>query len=469
MNSTSSYAQGTSSPDQSHYPPSPSSTGTIALLGGIFLAARTITEGTPSEIARPVAIMVGIAIVISALFDSKRGLRNLFRTDLLCIIGLYFLTLTEFLFPQPDFDLMISTEQAVKGLNLILVGLAGLAIGRHLIPPKPMRSSWLQFGALSDSTLFKVIIVASFLGYFYKLYSVNFDLLRMFDEMLRPRFAQSWTRARIGGWLSLVTELSLLVSLIPPLTGIVWNRRSFPRLQFMMVNVLFAVTMFSSLAGGTRNVFIGYIASFLIAYLLTLPKNTVVNTILPSLLTVAIALYGSYQMLEFRTVGLRNYVNNQVYASDKPRQSLAVDFNLASLGLIADTIPNSHDYLGMEVLTWAIIRPIPRVFYPGKPEGLSVSIEEIVGAQGWTVAATYVGESYMMAGYWGVIGMSLFFGALAAWWNRLAMQQQSGYAMLVYAIGFLSAGVTMRSMFWLTTLILPILAIVFLKKAGVLR
>ncbi|NJL19671.1 MAG: hypothetical protein HC895_00780 [Leptolyngbyaceae cyanobacterium SM1_3_5] len=120
--------------------------------------------------------------------------------------------------------------------------------------------------------------------------------------------------------------------------------------------------------------------------------------------------------------------------------------------------------MGIEVITWSLVRPIPRALLPSKPEGLSVSIEEIMGVEGYTVAATYVGESYMMAGWFGAIGMSLFFGALAAWWNRMAMSQQSDYALVVYALGFFAAGITMRSMFWLTTAILPVIALIVFRN-----
>jgi hypothetical protein len=73
-----------------------------------------------------------------------------------------------------------------------------------------------------------------------------------------------------------------------------------------------------------------------------------------------------------------------------------------------DAMPQKHPFLGFEVIYNAVIKPIPRAVFPGKPEGLSVSIEEIVGAEGWTVAVTYVGESYMAAGWFGVFGIYSF-------------------------------------------------------------
>jgi hypothetical protein len=200
------------------------------------------------------------------------------------------------------------------------------------------------------------------------------------------------------------------------------------------------------------------------SYLLTLPRNNFRNTIIPILLAGFIAVYGSYHMLEFRTMGLRNYINNRVYASGETSETLAIDYNLSSIAPLINAMPSNYPFLGLEVLYVAAIKPIPRALFPAKPEGLSVSIEEIMGAKGWTVAATYLGESYMMGGWLGALVMSLFFGALAAWWNRMAMREQSDYALVVYALGFFAAGITMRSMFWLTTAILPVIALIVFRN-----
>jgi hypothetical protein len=451
--------------------PAASMAGTAAFLVGLAFAYQvSAVATTPTSIAQAAATPVAIALAVSLLFDAKRGLRNIFRADVLCLIGLYFLTLAEFLFPQLDFDTRLSAEQASKGIAVILLGLGSLAIGRHLVAPTAMKASWLNFGSISNALLFRIFIGSAFLGFLYMLISVNFDIVAMTNAMLGARFTQPWGRGRLGGWLTFITELALLLNIIPPLAGVIWNRRQgFPKWQLGLVVPIFLYTLFHGFAGGTRNVFVAYLATFLIGYLLTLPKNNFANTVIPAALVIVMAAVGSYHMLEFRTIGLRNYVQNGVYESGTGRETLAVDYNLAAIGLIADTFPEQHDFLGMEVLTWAIVKPIPRVLWSGKPEGLSVSIEEILGAQGFTVASTYLGECFMMGGYGAVIGMSLFFGAVAAWWNRLALQRHSDYAMLIYAIGFLTAAITMRSMFWFTTVILPVVCIVLLRRVGILR
>lgn len=449
-----------------YHPPAPTAAGTLCLLLGLFLAHSAYpAEATPATMASAVAIPVGIGFLASVFFDSRKGLWNLFRTDLLCIIGIYGLTLAEFLFPQLEFDRMTTVEQTANALNMTLLGIAGLAIGRHLISPQPIQSRWLQLQEISNSALFNIYGLAALLGFLFMLMSVDFNPIALIEGMLRPRFAVPWVRGRLGGWNTFLTELALLRYVIPPLAGVAWNRRqAYPAWQKLVMAGIFALTMFHGFAGGTRNVFIAYIATFVMGYLLTLPKTTFRNTIIPILIATVIAVYGSYHMLEFRNMGLRRYVEERVYESGSGRDTLAVDYNLSSMGPVIDAFPARHPYLGMEIVTWSLVKPIPRVLFPGKPEGLSVSIEEIVGAEGWTVAATYLGESYMMAGWTGVIGVSLFFGALAAWWNRMAMKQQSDYALVVYALGFFAAGITMRSMFWLTTAILPVIALIVFRK-----
>ena len=452
-------------------PPAPSVVGTTCLLLSIAFAYNQYpTQETATLMATVAARTVGIGFAVSVLFDCQQGLRNLLRTDLLCVVGIYGLTLAEFLFPQEGFEAMTTPAETALSLNIVLIGLASMVVGRHLVAPKPMSSSWLQLDDISNKALFKVFMVSAFLGFFYMLLAVQFNPVALIEGMIGPRFTEPWSRGSLGGWKTLLNELGLFSYIIPPLTGVIWNRRkNFSTIQVSIVLSIFLLVLFHSFASGTRNVFIAHLATFSMAYLLTLARNTLWNTVVPLLLIGAIAVYGSYHMLELRSIGLRNYVTKQVYASGESRKTLAVDYNLASMGWVADAMPKNYDFLGAELLVWSLVKPVPRAIWPSKPVGLSVSVEEIAGAEGWTVAVTYLGESYMMAGMFGVICVSMFFGALAAWWNRMALGQQSDYALVVYALGFFAAGITMRSMFWLTTAILPVVALIVFRKFSSVR
>lgn len=456
--------------NEQYYAPAPTIGGTACLLLGIaiaFISYPSQADAGIAAMASAASIPVALGFLGSVLIDLQKGLKNLFRTDLMCLVGIYGLTLAEFLFPQPEFDSMATVGQIFLSLNIVLIGIASLAIGRHLVQPKRITSKFLSVEDISNNALFQILCISAFLGYLYMLMSVDFNIFKMIDAMMGARFTQPWGRSRIGGAISLLTELSMMTYIIPPLTGIIVNRRkTFPKVQFVIVLLLFILVLFTGFAGGTRSVLVAHLSTFLMGYLLTLPKNTIINTATPILISFWIVGFGSYHMLEFRNMGLKNYIEGKVYDSEVTRDTLAVDYNLASLGWVASAMPEPYPYLGSELIIWSLVKPIPRVFFPGKPEGLSVSVEEIAGAGGWTVAVTFLGEAYMTAGMPGVIVISLFLGALAAWWNRMAVTPQSDYALVLYALGFFAAGLTMRSFLWLTTAALPVIALIVLRKYG---
>jgi hypothetical protein len=128
---------------------------------------------------------------------------------------------------------------------------------------------------------------------------------------------------------------------------------------------------------------------------------------------------------------------------------------------LTDIFPSSIEFLGWEIPFNALIRPIPRVLWPGKPEGLSVGIEEALGrsTDGLTIAATFVGEAYMAGGMLAVFFGGLFFGAAAGMWNWVRHQTNMQLNQLIYVSGFLCAAISMRSPLSAVPPMLPTLAL----------
>lgn len=477
MSATSSNVKATAQKDKVHYL-APSPVGSACILVGTAIAFVSYPSGElASEMATISSIPVGLGFFASVVFDVlKGGLRNLLRVDLLCVAGIYALTLLEFLFPQEGFNTLSNPVETDLALKIVLPGLAAFVIGRHLIKPRRMKSKMLTLDDLSNSALFQIYALSAFLGFLYMLNSVEFQLFgegSLVYHLQGGRFSQPWTRGALGGINSLITELALLLYVLPPLAGVIINRwRTFPILQLVFVLLVLLLTFFQGFAGGTRNVFVAYVATFLMGYFLTLKKNTILNTLIPIFLSVWFIGWASDHMLAFRNMGLRPYLEYELYnevevaGQEEKEDTFAVDYNLYSIGVVAKRMPTEIDYLGSELIIWSIVKPIPRAFWKGKPEGLSVSIEEIAGVYGYTLAVTYIGEAYMVAGIPGVICISLFLGALAAWWNRMGTTPQTDYALVVYALGFFAAGLTMRSFFWLTTAAMPVIALIVFRKYG---
>lgn len=446
----------------------PSITGSIVLLISAMLTyvslASYSAQAKPSVAAQQAAIYIGIGLLASIILDLRQGWRNLFRIDLLCLASLYGLTLLEFLFPQPSFNQSLATvESIIAAIHAVLLGITGIVIGRHLGKRKALKLRFLNFSQLQNKQILSLFLLASLLGFLWMLISVNFDLLRLISAMTGPRFGEPWARGRLGGITSLLSELRLLLLLVPALFGIIMTRfRTFPKGWFLIASIILGLTFLQGFCSGTRSLLVMYTASLLAGYLLNLSRNTFKNTVLPIIVAAIFLYFATYHMLQFRTIGLTAYLAG--YREGFLSDTFFVDYNLMSLGQVIEAMPERHNFLGWEVFYWALVRPIPRVLFPFKPEGLSVSIEQIVGAEGWTVATTYLGESYMAGGWIMVFVVSVAIGMFTAWWNRISVQTHSAYSMLLYASGFAAAAITMRSLFEFTTALLPALALVLYPR-----
>jgi hypothetical protein len=135
-----------------------------------------------------------------------------------------------------------------------------------------------------------------------------------------------------------------------------------------------------------------------------------------------------------------------------------VDYNLYAICRLVDVFPHKQHYLGWEIPFQALIRPIPRAIWSGKPEGLSSSIEDALGVEGVTISASFVGEAYMSGGMMATLVIALIFGALTGWWSYLASPKNSELGILIYASGFFATVISMRSLFVFTTALLPTVA-----------
>ncbi len=439
--------------------PRPDPTGTMLALVGLAVTAISISGTTSEEIAHFGALGVLVSIAVSASADLRRGVRNLVRADLLAIFSFYFLTLFEFLFPHPDFNLMVDPPGTVGAVRLCLIGFAGLFIGRHL-----SRGSTQPLREILTRPTPRVVILTLywscfFLGFWHMIAAVNFDFGKLIEAFIAPRFAQPWGRGQFGDWKALLVELAMLLNLVPPLAAIAFARhREYTALSLFLMACGLAFLLFQAFASGTRYIFHSYVITFAIGYAFAIDQRAKKSLFIVTAVALVLIVSSTVLMLQFRNMGLKNYLAGRHWETETKEQSLSVDLNLFSIAALQRAFPQEHHFIGLEVPYLAIIRPIPRAIWPGKPEGMSFSIEDAVGATGgWTVAATFVGEAYMSGGLWAVLATALFFGWFSAWWDRLASPANSQFGILIYASGFFAVVISMRSLFVFTTALLPTL------------
>jgi hypothetical protein len=387
------------------------------------------------------------------------GVRNLVRADLMAIFAFYFLTFYEFLFPQPNFNNMVDLKSAHLAMFCVELGFAGLLIGRHLVRPKKQPFSYTLTHEIPAIWIVSIFWACVFVGYLHMLIAVDFNIFEMLSDFMDARFSQPWQRGRLGDWKALLVELGLFIYLIPPLGGIMLARRHrYSKASLVCVSLGLALTFFYGFSSGTRNIFATYLVTFLIAYSFALPvarrKELVTMYVGCGFLMVASA----YVMLQFRTVGFHNWITGHYIDTTPENRTMFVDYNLYTIAGLTKAFPAKHDYLGWETPYLALIRPIPRALWAGKPEGLSVTMEEIFDVQGLTLGASFVGESYMSGGLLVVAIVAVCFGIMTGWWNYLASSRNSELGILIYSSGFFATVISMRSLFEFTTALLPTMA-----------
>src|SRR5205085_662463 len=199
--------------------------GTVAALIGIALTTIFMNGSTPAAIASFAAIGTGVSLAFSVAADARAGLRNLIRADLLAIVAFYFLTLFEFLFPQPAFNLLITLPTTRLAIWTCEIGLVGLLIGRHLVSSKKQPFQQTLTHEIPAGWMIVIFWLSFIIGYSDMLVAVNFNIFEMIDWFMAPRFSQPWQRGKFGDWKALLHELSLFIFLIPPLGGIIMARR----------------------------------------------------------------------------------------------------------------------------------------------------------------------------------------------------------------------------------------------------
>jgi hypothetical protein len=167
-------------------------------------------------------------------------------------------------------------------------------------------------------------------------------------------------------------------------------------------------------------------------------------------------------MLELRSAGGIGSLANE----GRQYNTLYIDHNMVNISNLTNVFPDGVDYLGLEIPYQSIIKPIPRALWPGKPEGLSTSIEAALGSFDGvtTLACTFAGEAYMAFGFAGVLIAGLFFGAAAGWWNQVGQNRDSSFSQILYASGFLCAAMSMRSLLTMVPFMLPTLAMWVIGK-----
>lgn len=462
---------------QQQIAPSKAGSAVILLACGLSYLA-TQQEMASSEMATWIAYFWGGSIAISFLLDWKQGgLRNMIRVDVFALLSLYFLTFFEFLFPQTRFDLLVIPDDVVTAAQYMQLGLVAIVLGRHIAIGKGQLLNFITRVEMKQRDYLLIFFGSFFLSFLPQWLAVDFNLVEWVDQLMKPRFHQAWGRGRFGDLSALLHELQLLGYIVPPLGGVILARRKqYATAAVVFVVIALFVLYFAAFCGGTRNILGIQLAGLLGGYFIVQPRLRLLPLAIGVLVTGGVYVVLADMMLEFRTIGLARYVEErrfmpdyrafaQTYApvdDDAPETGYFVDYNLWRFSQMVSFFPELHPFLGLNVPFVAITKPIPRAFWPGKPEDLKVGLEEVIGAEGYTIAVTWIGEAYVAGGAFAILLTGLLIGMFCRFWNQLAANVHNAFPLIVFASGFFAILLLMRSLMFFTTALLPSFALIFL-------
>ena len=373
----------------------PNWASTLALCVTCFLIVM-LPSGTTYEILNEAAIVFGIGLIVVLLMEIRQGVVNILRMDLVMIFAVFGLTLLEYLPENLSINRELGSIWAAKSVEAIAVGIAGIAIGR-MAAFKGNFFRRLYGITITPPILFHGLLIATVVGYLHQWIAVGFNPVEWISEMMGPRFSRPWGRGQFGDIRALMVELGLLIHLIPPVVGIILaKKRNFTAGQLSTAILILFITLFSGFTDGTRTIFIVYLVSFVTSYLIIKEDLSIRKFVVIISATFILVISASQLMIDFRRIGFENYLQgDRELAASIFGEQLFIDNNILTLGRIIQYFSVSENYLGLEVPFWALVKPIPRAIWSGKPKGLSIQIEDVRKEEGAsaTWAATFIGES----------------------------------------------------------------------------
>ena len=403
--------------------------------GALFYPALVMSAG------------LATAPVVAALRYPKALLRG---ESLLSLAPIYWLLLDLL---QGVYGMQDITADQVRqaflaiGLFVVMVWLG--AIRRHWRIPQVVISAVSQ--EFSINTYFALAVACFLIGMLNFAVPCDFNVFEMVRYLGQERWAAPWGRGQLGGWDAFLDHLQYFGYLLPVLTVVI-GRRVGVRNPRTVVCIGMSIVMALFLAqSGSRRV-IGVVGGMALILWILDQRRLRIKHLLTTGLAIAALLLALQFMLEYRNVGLGVLVGKGEIASGRfekrqilEEQHLRVDDNFYRLCQIIQLIPQSYGYVYQKYLIYVIVRPVPRVFWPGKPVDAGFDLPTALGVEGVSYSYSVIGELYMSLGFLGIALGGWFYGRVASMATGLLARCTTQGALVIYSIVVMALFSGMRS------------------------
>lgn len=328
-------------------------------------------------------------------------------------------------------------------LALIAVGVSAAAMWLGAARRPWTLPRWLIDGAsrpLDRVTVARAIPVCFLLGMSNYLYSVNFDIPAMFSYLGQSRWSAPWVRGQLGGWEAFRDQAPYFGYVLPSLTALLIARRGLFRFQSVLALACTGIMLTFLSQGGGRRLVAVTVGAGLMVWVQSNPSRRFKNIVVVAIGVVALA-WAAQFMLNIRTRGYQDFL---IRGSEY--DYLHIDDNFLRLAQIIDLVPSRRPYVGSRQVVFTLVRPVPRVFWPGKPVDPGFDLPSEVGMKGVSLSSSIVGEWYLSLGWVAVIFGGWLHGRLASVTNTLRdLGNQVGNP-IVYSLSVMVLIAGLRSM-----------------------
>jgi oligosaccharide repeat unit polymerase len=386
------------------------------------------------------ASILAFGILLVPLLRALRRSPTLLHAENLVAIGFVFWLLLDLI--QGSYSLTDAPDWAIRDA-FIAIGVSAIAmwVGVAFRPWRlPQWVAQIAASRLTDRAIARLVPVCFFLGMFNFAYSTNFDLPLMFSYLGQQRWSAPWGRAQLGGWDAFLDQLQYFGYVLPSLTALVIARRGFILQAWMSILASGIMLAFLSQGGGRR--LVGVTVGAAILVWIQAQETISVRKLTIAAIAVVGLLATMQFMLNIRNLGYQEFS----FRGESEYDYLHVDDNFLRLAQVIELVPAEYPYLQFGQLWFTIIRPIPRVFWPGKPVDPGFDLPTALGMKGVSLSTSIIGEWYLSFGWLTVVFGGWLHGRLARSINALRDVEEFRSNPIVYGLAVMVLVAGMRSM-----------------------
>ncbi|MEQ2005876.1 MAG: O-antigen polymerase [Limisphaerales bacterium] len=345
--------------------------------------------------------------------------------------------------------------EAFMAIGLFSGGVWVAALKRPWALPRAVSNAAMI--RLGGKRLFTLAIVAFTLSFLKFAIPAGFDLWAMVGAFSESRWAAPWMRGTLGGWEAFLDHAAYFGFLLPALTVLVGRQIGWVNWRTWMCGLFCVVIIALMSTGGGRGKIGVMVGSALTVWFLSARRPLLRHLLIVTAVSAGL-LFFMQQMVQTRHLGVAAMFSKSADHNITSLDYLHVDDNFLRLSQIIDIIPNQHPHTGIQWLVWLAVRPVPRVFWPGKPTDSGFDLPGYLGMEGVSLSCSIIGEAYMAFGFLGCLVTGWVMGRLAVSLAQMLELHSGPAALAIFGSGLLALFAGVRSGLDLVLMGYPVLA-----------